>query len=383
MNHLDELFFSIYIEKIEKKGEDAKPLIAINDTSILLGVFDGLGGAGSIQKYKIDGHDDYKSGAYLASRATYNIVEWFFHNYELDQFIEWELDKKKFDLFNSFSLKKDKDYNKGINLSIKKFLGHLQNFLREELQRQEEVHADKDRVSKLKSKSVKLLPSTMSLLYTADIQGKKTIFSFWAGDSRSYKLDASGLMQLTCDDIDEVDTSLESINSNAPMNNYINLSEKFHINHDFFIENETKQILISSSDGAFGVFDTPILFESAILSTLESSNSIKMWKSKLEVILKERQNDDISIIIYPIGFNDFDEIKQFYKSRNKLLNQMIQKHINIESDMKVMERQIDSLESVLNSKKRELEDMIVKEWDSYSQNYLKKLKHHYAEKRKE
>jgi len=366
MNHLDELFFSIYIEKIEKKGEDAKPLIAINDTSILLGVFDGLGGAGSIQKYKIDGHDDYKSGAYLASRATYNIVECFFRNYELAQFIE-----------------KDKDYNKSINVSIQKFLGDLQNFLREELQRQEEVHADKDRVSKLKSKSVKLLPSTMSLLYTADIQGKKTIFSFWAGDSRSYKLDASGLMQLTCDDIDEVDTSLESINSNAPMNNYINLSEKFHINHDFFIENETKQILISSSDGAFGVFDTPILFESAILSTLESSNSIKMWKSKLEVILKERQNDDISIIIYPIGFNDFDEIKQFYKSRNKLLNQMIQKHINIESDMKVMERQIDSLESVLNSKKRELEDMIVKEWDSYSQNYFKKLKHHYAEKRKE
>jgi len=65
------------------------------------------------------------------------------------------------------------------------------------------------------------------------------------------------------------------------------------------------------------------------------------------------------------------------------LNHMIQNHINIESDINVLEKQINSLETVLDSKKLELKNMIVQEWDSYSQNYLKKVKHHYKEKRKE
>lgn len=383
MDNSNELFFSIYLEKIEKKGEDAQPLISIDNSNILLGVFDGLGGAGSIQKYRIDEDQEYKSGAYVASRVTHKMVEWFFSYYNLHSLIELQITKKEFNFFTAFPLKKEKPSSEIIKKTIEAFLSHLKKMLLEELNYKEDMYADKEKVSKLKSKSVNLLPTTMSLLYSTNIENKKIIFSFWAGDSRSYKLDSNGLMQLTCDDIDEIDGSLDSINSNSPMNNYINISKKFHINYDFFIEDESKKILISSTDGAFGVFDTPILFESAILNTLQKSNNIKMWKSKLEFMLKSRQNDDISIIIYPIGFNNFDEIKQFYKSRNQFLNHTIKNHINIESDINVLEKQIDSLKTVLDGKEIELDNMIVQEWDRYSQNYLKKVKHHYEEKRKE
>ena len=383
MKDLNELFFSIYIEKIENRGEDAEPLIVVGDSSVLLGVFDGLGGAGSIQKYRIDNDTEYKSGAYVASRVTRGVIKWFFNHYNLHRFLELQLNKKEFSFFDSLPLGRERKNNKVMKGYIKEFLNYLEKILTEELIKKENDYADKAKVSMLKSKSVNLLPTTLALLYTTSINSQKVTFSFWAGDSRVYKLNLGGLVQLTCDDIDEVDGSLESINSNAPMNNYINASKPFHINYDFFLESESKQILIASTDGAFGVFDTPLLFELAILNTLQESNGLKMWKSKMQSILKERQNDDISLVIYPVGFKNFDEIKKFYKPRTNLLNSKSRPYINIESDIKILEKQIKSLSYILDEKEVELENMKIREWNGYSNHYLKQIKHHYEEKRRE
>src|SRR6478609_4220164 len=63
--------FSIDIEKISKRGEDAPPIfISFDDNSHVIGVADGLGGAGGTL-YEIE--NTKRSGAYIASRAINSI----------------------------------------------------------------------------------------------------------------------------------------------------------------------------------------------------------------------------------------------------------------------------------------------------------------------
>ncbi len=63
--------FSIDIEKISGQGEDSEPLLHHDDQSLLIGVFDGLGGAGSAV-YESDGAKH--TGAYYASRISRSVV---------------------------------------------------------------------------------------------------------------------------------------------------------------------------------------------------------------------------------------------------------------------------------------------------------------------
>jgi len=366
MKAIDNLYFSIYIEKIKNKGEDAKPLVVTENSNILLGVFDGLGGAGSIQKYKIGDDKDYKSGAYIASRVVKNTVKAYFEYVNLNKLLNY-----KFSIYSfNFSFFKDKKIDQK---NIEKFIKGLEQDILESLELYENSYADNSKSSLLKSKSVNLLPTTMALMSMIYINERRYIFTFWAGDSRNYILYKYGLSQLTIDDIDDFDCTLNAINSNAPMNNYISLSKDFRINYRYFKEEEEKQILISATDGAFGVFDTPLEFEFMIIQTMQNSNSVKMWNEQIKSILKERQNDDISLIVYPVGFSDFNDIKNFYRERFNILSQKIESIKKNKEDIKRIENKLLEIQEVLQTNQKLFEQQLNRDWEEYRNLYLNKF----------
>src|SRR5437879_2179910 len=70
-------FFAFCVEQKPGEGEDADPLVSISSLwdHGLIGVFDGMGGAGSaVHMYRGVKH----TGAYIASRLAREVVETFF-----------------------------------------------------------------------------------------------------------------------------------------------------------------------------------------------------------------------------------------------------------------------------------------------------------------
>ena len=79
----------------------------------------------------------------------------------------------------------------------------------------------------LKGNLMKEFPSTLSLVLIAPWKSNALVTEFiWAGDSRGYILDSSGLHQVTVDDIANTD-ALENLSEDAPMKNVISASHPY------------------------------------------------------------------------------------------------------------------------------------------------------------
>ena len=106
----------------------------------------------------------------------------------------------------------------------------------------------------LKGNLMKEFPSTLSLVLIAPWKSNALVTEFiWAGDSRGYILDSSGLHQVTVDDIANTD-ALENLSEDAPMKNVISASHPYVLNRrtgactDYF-GNRRMFWLSSFSDG--------------------------------------------------------------------------------------------------------------------------------------
>ena len=63
-------------DKIEGRGEDSDPILFHNDNIIVVGVFDGMGGAGGAEcesDYSVNGH--LMTKAYVGSRIVRDAIE--------------------------------------------------------------------------------------------------------------------------------------------------------------------------------------------------------------------------------------------------------------------------------------------------------------------
>ena len=101
----------------------------------------------------------------------------------------------------------------------------------------------------LKGNLMKEFPSTLSLVLIAPWKSNALVTEFiWAGDSRGYILDSSGLHQVTVDDIANTD-ALENLSEDAPMKNVISASNPYVLNRRTGIE-QLPALIISATDGS-------------------------------------------------------------------------------------------------------------------------------------
>ena len=276
--------FKICTAKVTGEGEDADPILRVGPDLGLLGVFDGMGGAGG-RVY--DTHDGRHTGAYIASRFARNVVERLM--LELIK-PEWNLDGPA-------------------------TAAELQRVLASSLAaRLAELKAPE---TTLRSKLVKALPTTMTLAVlqrTDPAEGRYACHLFWAGDSRAYLADPqAGLMQLTTDDLRSGGDAMRNLTDDSVMSNCISADTEFHINHRQ-VELQAPFLLLCATDGCFAYVRSPMHFEQLLLSTLGAARDVSDWQRSLEAAVTAVTGDDAALALLGPG-TDLAGFKRLFKDR--------------------------------------------------------------------
>ena len=276
--------FCLTREKVQGKGEDSF-LFDINDGKGIIGVFDGSGGSGSKVYPFFEGH----SGAYVASRVLAEAsAHWFA--------------ALSSDLKECFSLKEVS----ALKCRIDRYLKACSD-------------AGKEK-SMLRGNLMKEFPSTLSLVLIAPWKVNSLLTEFiWAGDSRGYILDSSGLHQVTVDDIANTD-ALENLSEDAPMKNVVSASHPYGLHRRTGIE-QLPALIISATDGCFGYLRSPMEFERFLLETMEKSERMEQWKTEMDHVLKKISGDDYTMCIYAAGFGSFSDMKFYFSGRLQEMKQ--------------------------------------------------------------
>ena len=335
---LEPLRLVIEIPKMADHGEDAPPLLMDLNVlaedpdqakSVLLGVFDGMGGAGS-ELVTLD-NGTQRTNAYVGSRTTRQLVEQFFSA------LETPCDD--------------------VAQQLKTW---LQNGLRKKnLELEANGSSTKTRLT---STMHKKLPTTMALLwYRTGDEDRLQVTTLWAGDSRCYALSPqNGLLQLTKDD-NGADNALLALAQAPPMNNSISASADFTINRKDY-ELERSSILFTASDGVFDYFPSPIVVEYMIVKTLQESNDMADWKCQLQAVLDTWKQDDVSMAMALPGFKNFNEAKEAFACRYEWLKMnfgtMIEKAEECTSILKKEKALNAKIDELCSCKENEM-----KQWD--------------------
>lgn len=321
----NDLQLMIWSEQTEGCGEDAPPLLIANDKANVVGVFDGMGGAGASvcdSKYGT-GH----TKAYVASRIVKDTVSSY-------------MDEK----FNSD--------NPSINENeIKELI--VQRLMSE----QNDYPATFS--SKLRSKLVRDYPTTIALVVMTQHDDAISIDSYWAGDSRCYVWTQRGLFQISVDDITDGGDPLDNLHNDAPMSNCISADEDFHINHNHYMLPCEPMAIIAATDGCFGYFSTPMHFEYVLKECLQSANNIDEWRDKLNSTIQEVTGDDVSLSLIAVGYDNFHSFKQLMYSPVEGMRRIHK-----------LELMMSDLQRELNIVNKKYKQWIDTSWTKYKSKYL-------------
>ena len=327
--------FTIWSEKIVKKGEDALPTDLIDDTNqkFVFAVYDGMGGAGSaIYNYE----EKSFSGAYIAANET----------------------KKYFE-------KQVSEYING-HLKIADVISSIQGGLFHHLRNA--ANLVDTNPSRLKSNLIKRLPTTIAAIFcekNIEQEEKRNLTCMWAGDSRCYVLNPEdGLNQLTNDDLKGDNDALRNLRSDAPMSNYCNADVEFKINVENGFQAEPF-ILLTATDGCFGYLPSPFHFEHLLLKTLlyEKVRCLEDWKQKIIDEIQKVTGDDYSMTLHYFGFASFEELQTRFETRKEIVsNNFIEKYERAA-------KPVEHYETTLENAKIEKENTLNQLWNEYKLKY--------------
>ena len=284
--------FVVNLEVAENKGEDDNLIEYFERTQIyLMGVFDGLGGRSA-------GYGG-QTGGRIASEIASKISKEFFKqwNGKITSENAIELQKKICQ-----ALKKAADDNNMRTTS-----------------------------SRLKGSLVEhKLCTTIALASIPKQQTQDKIFEVnlaWMGDSRIYFLSPTkGLQQLTKDDLVTSKDAFEMLRQDPPMSQYLtaDINPKWQIHFQNY-RFEEPGCFLACTDGCFQYVSAPWEFERLLLQTLYDSKGTtketNTWENLIEQKYTEIKQDDVSLIIYAVGFQKTSNIKKVYQKRLGYLQQ--------------------------------------------------------------
>lgn len=279
----------VNIEVAEDKGEDAN-LAEDFGQAFLMGVFDGLGGRSA-------GYGG-QTGGRIASEEASKISQSFFKQWSGKITVENAI-KLQEEICQSLKLKAD--------INMPKTSSRLKGSLVEHK-----------------------LCTTIALASILKQQTQEKIFEAnlaWMGDSRIYFLSPTkGLQQLTKDDLVTPKDALEILRQDPPMSQYLtaDINPKWQIHFQHYRIEEIGCFLVCT-DGCFQYVSAPWEFEKLLLDTLSQSEGEKMdnnnWKQLIEQKYRDIKQDDVSLILYPIGFNSIKHLKNAYQERLQYLQE--------------------------------------------------------------
>lgn len=287
--------FMIHTEKIDGAGEDAEPYFKeFPGSGAIAAVFDGMGGAGSAQ-WEMD--DERASGAKFASgfarSALENFVDQISDNYECED-QQGRLIGHFSDIWNAFTG------------------AHLGRVFDSELA-QKAALLSSTTPSRIKSKMLRVLPTTLACVIYGRKEGKIEVRTLWAGDSRVYYLSVCrGLRLLTADHNRKSKDASPNVGAgDAPLSNFLSEIVPNHVDERSFSISDPG-IIICATDGVFSYFESDAHFELALwLAIQENMNSGS--ESASQTLRKEVlrvAGDDTSAVVIPIDFVWDDDSKK-------------------------------------------------------------------------
>jgi len=268
---------------VERRSEDAPPLFGFElsgDTRrLLLGVFDGMGGAGSAM-VGIDGHE--VSGAYAAARLVRQVVErsfWSGHSGSMEA-------------------------------------RSLAEAMTEELKRRRPSTSDGNAGGVVRGSMIKVLPTTAAVVEGREVaHGRWSLDLRWAGDSRVYVITPEhGLQQLTMDDVEDPDP-MNQIRSDQSLQNLISASATFRLN-SARVEIAEPFIVLAATDGLFHYLPTPGSLEYVVLRSMqECKDAEDAMAEKLGSCAMEAAHDDVSFALAGVGTTSLLALRALFRNR--------------------------------------------------------------------
>jgi serine/threonine protein phosphatase PrpC len=324
--------FTIWTEKEEDAGEDSPPLLQQLGDTVLVGVFDGLGGAGG-RRYQLGSVQ--RTGAYLASRAAARSVQRLFLRGDLQP-------------------DPDSDYVRLLESTLK---ADLQTAAKS-------VGASGSRV---KSRMSRELPTTMAVATTyrehSDTTTRPAVTRvWWAGDSRVYVLDpVSGLAQLTTDHVAGGVDAMANLVADSSLENCLAADRDFHIDTAEY-RLRVPHILLAATDGCFGYLPSPMHFEHLLLRGLVRSSNPAVWAEDLTQAISRVTGDDAAMSILAVG-SGFDELQQLFRKRFEDIE--VRSVVRIDNAI----HDVACSREILANRERDYQKVLESTWAMYKTEY--------------
>lgn len=264
------------------RGEDSY-CYSFCDSAGMIAVFDGCGGAGARKHDCYSGHTE----AYIASRVCSGAF---------------------YDTFRSaFPDQVRQPFSEQLSASA--------------LQRLMAVQPPKEEGGfTIRGSMIRSLPTTAALaVVQLGEKGEILVSPMWAGDSRVYLLDASGLAQLTVDDTSVTDPMV-NIYEDGILRNLFCTDRQVKL-HCGTIPVRGPFMLIAATDGCFGYVSTPMEFEGLLLETLLVSDTPAAWEQNLAQAIGSVAGDDHTMCLAAFGYDSFLQLKQSLVGRCEYLRQ--------------------------------------------------------------
>lgn len=267
-------------------GEDAEPtvLYCVPEQRGLIGVYDGLGGAGARPAGRT-GDARVLSNAFVASRLAHLTVQ------------QWFIEQVR-----------------GVDGAARDLHSRLTEVLGD---------ARRGR-AKLGGTLRRDLPTTIALIEHHRVGKRLRVTARWAGDSRCYVFDRDhGLQQLSLDDSD-IDDALQILIADQPMTNVVSASGDFRI-HERSIEVDPPCVLVCATDGFFNYVGSPALFEYHLWDCLLPSagrsdpDGLREWGRLLADRVRSYAADDASLALTALGYKGLNPLRRDIRRRHEQL----------------------------------------------------------------
>ncbi|MCB8778963.1 protein phosphatase 2C domain-containing protein [Planktothrix agardhii 1032] len=274
---------TVNIESVLGKGEDAHLFNADNYSDVIvIGVFDGLGGRSA-------GYDE-QTGGKIASQKTSETVQEFLLQWwgKLNPEIVREMQDKVYTTLKEAADKNIRPSRLGGSLAGQRLCTTM---------------------------------ALASIPKLGELPTKYEVSLAWIGDSRLYFLSPEkGLQQLTQDDLEVKKDAFEMIREDPPMSQYLSADMKKNWQIHFKLQElDQPGCILACTDGCFQYLPAPWEFEKLLLNTLSQSEDEKQWKDLLFQRYQDIKQDDVSLILCPMGYNSFDDLKHSYEERRGYL----------------------------------------------------------------
>jgi serine/threonine protein phosphatase PrpC len=262
--------FRFNLAKVPGEGEDSDPILREGRDLALLGVFDGMGGAGGTVYETPDGP---RTGAYLASRIASEVVE-----ARMVDLLEpdWYLDGPG----------AAEDLQRSVRAALQARLAELDA-----------------PPSGLRSKLLRALPTTMAVVALqrgVSASGAWTAHVLSAGDSRAYAFEPDGATQLTTDDLRNPSDAMTNLRQDSVVSNAMSADTDFEVRYRK-VRLQAPFLIVCATDGCFGYLPSPMHFEHLVLSHLQTAEDAATWSAGLQAAIAEVTGDDAAMALMAVG----------------------------------------------------------------------------------